>query len=74
MMVNEFSRRTYSCGAICACMYQSNLASQCRVNGTAVLETYGYKEGETGKWVGILLAIVVGYRVLGWIVLRWQRF
>jgi hypothetical protein len=50
-------------------MYQSDLASQCKIRGQAVLDTYGYSPGNTGKWVGILLAIVFGYRVLVWIVL-----
>ena len=78
MMVNEFSRRTYSCakgpvGSDCHCMYQSDLASQCKIRGQAVLDTYGYGPGHTGKWVGILLAIVFGYRILGWVVLTLKR-
>jgi hypothetical protein len=54
-------------------MYQSDLADQCRIRGQAVLDTYGYRPGHMGKWVGILLAIVVGYRVLGWVVLTLKR-
>jgi hypothetical protein len=78
MMVNEFSARTYSCAKSegpggCTCMYQSDLADQCRIRGQAVLDTYGYRPGHMGKWVGILLAIVVGYRVLGWVVLTVKR-
>ena len=69
MMVNEFQHRTYSCGADCQCIYQSDLVDQCRISGTAVLDLYGYKTGETGKWVGILVAIVLGYRLLGWVAL-----
>ncbi len=68
-MVNEFSKRTYSCGEDCACMYQTELASRCMIDGQGVLDTYGYKTGNTGKWVGILLAIVLGYRLLTWVVL-----
>jgi hypothetical protein len=60
MMVNEFADRVYSCGAGCACMFQT------------VLDQYGYKTGETVKWVGILLAIVFGLRLFGWIAL-WVR-
>lgn len=65
MMVNEFADRTYSCGDGCHCMYQTELASECRISGVGVLEEYGYKTGRTGQWVGILLGIVVGYRLLG---------
>ncbi|KAI9846743.1 MAG: hypothetical protein M1838_001150 [Thelocarpon superellum] len=72
MMVNEFADRTYSCDANCNCMYQTALASECRIAGAGVLEAYGYSGGRTGEWVGILLGIVVGYRLLGWVVL-WLR-
>jgi len=54
-------------------MYQTPLADQCLIQGTGVLDNYGYKNGETGKWVGILLAIVLGYRLLGWLVLYLRR-
>ncbi|KAJ5991661.1 hypothetical protein N7522_011868 [Penicillium canescens] len=69
MMVNEFSRRTYSCGAGCHCMYQTDLASQCQIRGTGVLKEYGYATGRTGKCAGILVGIIAVYRLLGWIAL-----
>ncbi|KAL2069552.1 hypothetical protein VTL71DRAFT_14231 [Oculimacula yallundae] len=65
MMVNEFADRTYSCGAGCHCMIQTELAKECRISGLGVLDEYGYKTGRTGQWVGILVGIVVGYRLLG---------
>ncbi|RDW76765.1 putative ABC transporter [Aspergillus mulundensis] len=89
MMVNEFAGRVYSCastpgsgagsaagsgnGSGCNCMYVTDLADQCQIRGTGVLESYGYATGRTGKWVGILLGIIVGYRVLGYIVLVLRR-
>lgn len=73
MMVNEFSQRTYSCGSGCHCMYETELAPQCMIAGTGVLETYGYATGRTGKWVGILIGIIVGYRVLGWLALHFRH-
>lgn len=69
MMVNEFGNRTYSCGQDCHCMYDSPLASQCKIPGTAVLKSYGYSKGHTGEWVAILLAIIVVYRMLAWVAL-----
>jgi len=69
-MVNEFSQRTYSCGDQCQCMYTTDLSDQCQIRGTAVLETYGYTTGRTGKWVGILIGIMAVYRLLGWIALQ----
>ncbi|KAL9102700.1 MAG: hypothetical protein Q9163_002191 [Psora crenata] len=73
MMVNEFSERTYSCGSACHCMYDTALASKCQIAGIGVLETYGYATGRTGKWVGILLGIIVGYRVLGFLALHFRK-
>ncbi|KAJ5949276.1 hypothetical protein N7454_000860 [Penicillium verhagenii] len=73
MMVNEFAERTYSCGDGCRCLYDTDLASQCQIRGTAVLETYGYATGRTGKWVGILLGIIAVYRLFGWIALHLRR-
>ncbi|KAL6720473.1 hypothetical protein ACLMJK_002396 [Lecanora helva] len=72
MMVNEFGYRTFDCGRDCHCMYQTELASQCKIDGRGVLQQYGYKNGNTGKWVGIMLAIILVYRILGWGV-TWIR-
>lgn len=74
MLVNEFGHdRTYACGSDCQCMYQTDLASQCMIDGKGILALYGYKPGNEGKWVGIMLAILVGYRLLGWGALWWRK-
>ncbi|KAJ5809614.1 uncharacterized protein N7503_001832 [Penicillium pulvis] len=73
MMVNEFSERIYSCGDGCQCLYDTDLASQCQIRGSAVLETYGYATGRTGKWVGILIGIIAVYRLFGWIALQVRK-
>ncbi|KAJ6017188.1 hypothetical protein N7451_000567 [Penicillium sp. IBT 35674x] len=73
MMVNEFSERIYSCGDECQCLYDTDLASQCQIRGSAVLETYGYATGRTGKWVGILIGIIAVYRLFGWIALQVRK-
>jgi ABC-type multidrug transport system ATPase subunit len=73
MMVNEFADRTYSCGDDCRCMYQSPLADQCKIAGQAVLDQYGYETGKTGRNVGIMVSIIVGYRLAAWLVLKLRR-
>lgn len=65
MMVGEFKDRTYSCGNGCRCMFSSPLEQQCQVAGTAVLQQYGYGNDERGMWVGILISIVIAYRLIG---------
>lgn len=73
MMVNGFGYRIYHCGEGCQCMYQTELASPCKIDGRGVLDLYGYKNGNLGKWVGIMLGILLGHRVLGWLVLRLKQ-
>lgn len=73
MLVNEFSNRTYDCAGNAqsgyTCMYQSDLASVGKIRGTAILEAFNYHTGQQGTWVGIMIGIIAGYRVLGWLVL-----
>ncbi|KAF3917797.1 hypothetical protein ABW20_dc0104077 [Dactylellina cionopaga] len=69
MMVNEFSRRNYECGEGCHCMYSTPLESQCMIDGDGVLKVYGYSTGKNGEWAGILVAIILAYRLLAWFVL-----
>ncbi|ESZ90228.1 hypothetical protein SBOR_9382 [Sclerotinia borealis F-4128] len=73
MMVNEFGERDYTCGNSCQCMYITDLAAECKISGKGVLDQYGYKTGKTGEWVGILIAIIVGYRILGLGALYFRR-
>ncbi|KAF4965242.1 hypothetical protein FSARC_6961 [Fusarium sarcochroum] len=73
MMVNEFSDRVYSCGDGCRCMYESALADQCKIDGQAVLDQYGYSTGHMGRDVGIMISIIAGYRLAAWLVLKLRR-
>ena len=72
-MVNEFKDRVYDCAGNTTtgyqCMYESDLASVGQIRGTAVLEAFGYRVGREGVWVGVMVGIIAGYRVLGWLVL-----
>lgn len=75
MLVNEFAGRTYACASSttaphgCSCSYESDLADQCRIDGKAVLSFYDYRTGELGKNVGIMIAIIAVYRLLGLMVM-----
>lgn len=73
MMVNEFTGRIYTCGDSCQCSYQTELAPQCKIAGIGVLQSYGYAVDKEGEWVGILIAIIVVYRMLGWLALRFRN-
>ena len=77
MMVTEFSQRTYDCDRIpdggCHCIYVTDLQNQCKVDGNGVLEAYGYNKHKTGLWIGILVCIIVAYRLLAWLTLFLKR-
>ncbi|KAL4933297.1 putative ABC transporter [Aspergillus undulatus] len=78
MMVNEFAERKYACERVpgssdCNCMYMTDLAPNCEIAGTGVLDAYGYSTGKTGQWVGILIGIIAGYRLLGFLVMVLRR-
>jgi ABC-type multidrug transport system ATPase subunit/ABC-type multidrug transport system permease subunit len=79
MMINEFAHRTYECAPAtaaegsCFCMFSSELAGQCQIAGQGVLEQYNYHPGKQGRDVGIMMAIVVGYRLAAWVVLKLRR-
>ncbi|KAL7804797.1 P-loop containing nucleoside triphosphate hydrolase protein [Trichoderma aethiopicum] len=73
MMVNEFGRRTYSCDETSdgryQCNYPSELNSVGKIRGVDVLRQFSIKPGEEGTWIGIMVGIVAGYRLLAYIVL-----
>lgn len=78
MMVNQFRDTTYRCAGVRGsyqCMYASDLQQEGRIDGKAVLEAYhyGYSDGKVGEWVGILIAIIAAYRILGYVVLAMRR-
>jgi len=56
-------------------MYPSDLASEGKIRGTAVIEAYkyGYGGGEHGKLIGIMIGIVVAYRVFGYLALLLRK-
>ncbi|EPS45883.1 hypothetical protein H072_154 [Dactylellina haptotyla CBS 200.50] len=73
MMVNEFKDRTYSCARLgdgYQCSYPSDLISEGKIEGTAVLKAFNISLNKEGEWVGILIAIIVVYRLLSYLVLR----
>lgn len=66
-MVNEFKDRTYQCATGCQCNYPTG-ELQCEIPGRSVLRQYDYATGKIGEWVGILLAIILVYRLLAYCV------
>jgi hypothetical protein len=54
-------------------MYPSDLQSEGKIRGTAVLDAYHYSTNRVGEWVGIMIAIIAGYRILGFVVLWIKR-
>jgi ABC-type multidrug transport system permease subunit len=73
MMVNEFEGRDFDCAGSAisgySCTYQSDLASVGKIRGTSILAQYGYSTGRQREWIGIMIGIIAGYRILGWLAL-----
>ncbi|CAK7566038.1 MAG: hypothetical protein SEPTF4163_003971 [Sporothrix epigloea] len=78
MMVNEFGSRDYRCaraanGKSYQCMYPGAKNGQGIIQGTDVLRALNIETGQTGTWIGISIAIIFGYRLLAYLVLRFLR-
>jgi len=73
MLVNDFENRTFDCAGSAdagyQCMYASDLAPKGKIRGTAILDAFHYDTGLQGQWIGIMIGIIAGYRLLGWLVL-----
>ena len=78
MMVNQFRKSIYRCSDLQDgqhfCMYPSDLAAEGKIEGTAILDAYGYDYGPNTwtKWLGLSLAIVLMHRVVGLGMLYWK--
>lgn len=77
MMYNQFKETVYDCakqGTNYFCMYPSDLQEQGKIRGTAVLAAYNYTsaDGKLWEWFGIMVAIIVVYRILGYGVLAFR--
>lgn len=78
MMINEFNQRRYDCGLPtangCQCMYAAEiLDGRCSIDGKDILKMYGYDTVSLGSKVAIMFGIIVGYRLLGYLVLYVRR-
>lgn len=74
MMVNQFKHTTYACDKLATgyhCIYPSAMQAEGKLPGTAVLDAYkySYADGKSWQWFGIMLAIIVVYRIFGYGVL-----
>lgn len=73
MMVNEFEHRQYRCakgsGGQPQCSYPSDLNAEGRFRGTDVLAQFGISTGMEGTWIGIMVGIIAGYRILAYVAL-----
>ncbi|OAA35627.1 ABC transporter [Beauveria brongniartii RCEF 3172] len=73
MMVNEFKDREYRCAETSPgqyqCQYPSDLNAQGKIRGTDVLRQFSIETGLEGTWIGIMIGIIAGYRLLAYLVL-----
>ncbi|KFZ21951.1 hypothetical protein V502_02899 [Pseudogymnoascus sp. VKM F-4520 (FW-2644)] len=70
MMVTQFDGETYDCGSGCHCRYDPILTSQCHIAGETVLNQFGYKTEDQKQNIGIVIVIILGYRLTSWAILK----
>ncbi|EFX00337.1 ABC transporter [Grosmannia clavigera kw1407] len=77
MMVNEFEHREYWCaktdGGLYQCSYSSDLNNVGKIRGTDVLKELSIHTGQEGTWIGIMIGIIAGYRLLAYLVLVMRK-
>lgn len=73
MMFNQFKGSVFLCGKGCHCMYPSELESQCKIAGSAVLKAVGYGRRNDGLWVGIMIVLVFVLRAFTYLILRFRK-
>jgi hypothetical protein len=79
LIINQFKSTIYDCakrpGGGFDCMYPSNLESVGKIRGTAVVEAYkyGHGSGVNGKLIGIMIGIIVVYRIFGYLALVMRK-
>lgn len=73
MMVNELGHRIYTCKELgpgkYQCSYPSDLNAEGKIRGTDVLSSFKISTGLEGEWVGIIIGIILGYRILAYLAL-----
>ncbi|CAH0020238.1 unnamed protein product [Clonostachys rhizophaga] len=77
MMVNEFLGEDYACATAAdgqyQCMYPSDMNAEGMIRGTDVLKVFKIDTGIESTWVGIIIDIIAGYRLLGYLALYFLR-
>jgi hypothetical protein len=77
MMVNEFKGREYDCATgpdgSHQCMYPSDLDAMGRMRGTDILKTFNIETGLGETWLGIMVGIIAGYKIVGYLALPFLR-
>ncbi|ODQ51217.1 P-loop containing nucleoside triphosphate hydrolase protein [Saitoella complicata NRRL Y-17804] len=72
MMKNEFANRRYSCEGQ-RCIYDNPLAGEGYISGQTFLDQNGYGNVNEGKWVAVLLGIILGMKLLTWVILKAKK-
>lgn len=60
---------------VCSCPFPSTIATatNCALSGNDVIANLGYTGVNDGLYAGILIIIIVIYRLMMWGVLEWRK-
>lgn len=70
MMKTQFNGLLYTCGSQCLCTYAPTTPTSCQVSGDVVLDLYGVDVDHQTRNVGFVLAIILGFRLVAWVVIK----
>ncbi|KAJ4862639.1 ABC transporter domain-containing protein [Trichoderma breve] len=60
-------------GMMYQCAYSSDLNSEGKFRGIDVLQLFSISTGLQGTWIGIIIGIIVGYRILAYLALLLRK-
>ncbi|KAH6621251.1 P-loop containing nucleoside triphosphate hydrolase protein [Chaetomium sp. MPI-SDFR-AT-0129] len=73
ILITQLDGQLYDCGAGCQCIY-APLPGQCRIAGETILNQYGVSTADQGsRNVGVVLVIILIYRLAAWVLLKILR-
>jgi ABC-type multidrug transport system ATPase subunit/ABC-type multidrug transport system permease subunit len=73
ILITQLDGQLYDCGAGCQCIF-APLPGQCRIAGETILNLYGISTADHGsRNVGVVLVIILIYRLAAWVLLKILR-
>eukprot|EP00300_Choanocystis_sp_HF-7_P017380 c19713_g1_i1.p1 GENE.c19713_g1_i1~~c19713_g1_i1.p1 ORF type:complete len:659 (+),score=154.82 c19713_g1_i1:59-1978(+) len=67
-----FEGQEFDCGASCHCVFPTTSNLTCAFTGEDVLREFDYSDVNPEHWIGVLIGMIIGYRILFWVALKYR--